>query len=636
MERTFTLRQNVVVVSILASLWLLKHPYNGIWHDGVLYTFLALSRLHPGSFAGDLFLKFGSQDSYTIFSPIYAIFIKVFGIYASAALLTILGQLFWISAAIAFFRTFFKGKELFIALAVVFFVRSHYGGFNAFQFAEPFVTPRIFSEAFCIFGATAMLKERNTVATVIFLISFFVHPLMTIGAGLIVYVYLVLKNPKVIVLAPAAAGAIFFLGLLKIEPFSGIFRTLSPAWMQVVQVRSSFMFLFQWSLTDWVELFFTFSITIAALLIVEGIYRRLLTSAVIGACCGMLLNIIGGEILKNELIMQLQTWRTLWFMQFVSAAALSTIVFYFLNLKKNKVLLISFLVLAWYSRTLGAVSFGVSALFLFLTILSLKDRLPRIELARPVISIIAVMVLLDLTSFSMLIIRSNFNSMILFQITEYAMLNTLLPLILCLVIFLFFHRWIKIHSLKIAAAALAFLIFSVAVWDRQSAWSRMLESNQDAKAFFRDVLPVNATILWDGSSQIPWFGAERLSYISAHQGSGAVFHQETALEYEKRVNSILCLLDQNPLKSAEIGYKLTWRIDQKKFKANYSKVCRDAEGLDYIVSPIDVQGRWTARWHSAVPMENVQFFLNDTFERTSDQDFYLYDCSDYKVVQATR
>ncbi len=50
MEKSLTLKQSAVVVSILASLWLLKHPYNGIWHDGILYTFLALNKLTPESF----------------------------------------------------------------------------------------------------------------------------------------------------------------------------------------------------------------------------------------------------------------------------------------------------------------------------------------------------------------------------------------------------------------------------------------------------------------------------------------------------------------------------------------------------------------------------------------------------------
>jgi hypothetical protein len=412
-----------------------------------------------------------------------------------------------------------------------------------------------------------------------------------------------------------------------------MFRTLSPEWLQVVQVRSSFMFLLQWTLADWVEVFFTFSVTVAAFLIAEGMARRLLIGAVIGSCFGMLLNIFGGEILRNELIMQIQVWRSLWFLQFVSALALSTIIFFLLNLKKNKVLLLSFLILTWYSQSLGVISFGITSLFLILIILSLKNKLPQIELTRPIVFLISVIVLLDLSSFVMLIIRSNFNTIILYQVAEYAILNTLLPLILCIVVFLFIHHWTRIHSLKLAVIALVFLIFSLSVWDRQSAWSRMLESDHDPRAFFRDVLPDRATILWDGSSQIPWFGAERPSYISAHQGSGAVFHKGTALEYAKRVNSILCLLDDNPLKSAEIGYKLTWRIDQTKFKENYSKVCRDAEGLDYIVSTTDIQGKWVAQWHSPVPMENMQYLFNDTFEKTENQDFYLYDCNEYKIKQ---
>ena len=67
-------------------------------------------------------------------------------------MLTVVGQLLWIFAAVTLFRTFIKGKELCISLAILFFMRSYYGGFSIFQYAEPFVNPRIFSEALCILG----------------------------------------------------------------------------------------------------------------------------------------------------------------------------------------------------------------------------------------------------------------------------------------------------------------------------------------------------------------------------------------------------------------------------------------------------------------------------------------------------
>src|SRR5437868_6682325 len=76
----------------IAATWLLRHPYHGIAHDSTLYTLLALARLHPDSLTNDLFVRFGTQDHYTLFSPLYAGAIGLFGIDRAAQLLTFLTQ----------------------------------------------------------------------------------------------------------------------------------------------------------------------------------------------------------------------------------------------------------------------------------------------------------------------------------------------------------------------------------------------------------------------------------------------------------------------------------------------------------------------------------------------------------------
>ena len=62
----------LALASLSIAFWILIHPYRGLEHDSVLYTVLALARLHPAALGHDLFVRYGAQDHYTIFSPMFA------------------------------------------------------------------------------------------------------------------------------------------------------------------------------------------------------------------------------------------------------------------------------------------------------------------------------------------------------------------------------------------------------------------------------------------------------------------------------------------------------------------------------------------------------------------------------------
>jgi hypothetical protein len=61
-----------VLALFCAATWALSHSYRGIFHDAGLYTLQALAHLDPGYLGQDVFLRFGSQDRFTIFGALYA------------------------------------------------------------------------------------------------------------------------------------------------------------------------------------------------------------------------------------------------------------------------------------------------------------------------------------------------------------------------------------------------------------------------------------------------------------------------------------------------------------------------------------------------------------------------------------
>lgn len=73
--------------------WALSHPYRGLIHDARLCTLQAMAQLHPETLASDVFLRFGSQDAYTVFSPLHAGVIRFAGVENAAAALTLCAHL---------------------------------------------------------------------------------------------------------------------------------------------------------------------------------------------------------------------------------------------------------------------------------------------------------------------------------------------------------------------------------------------------------------------------------------------------------------------------------------------------------------------------------------------------------------
>jgi|HubBroStandDraft_5_1064220.scaffolds.fasta_scaffold204911_2 hypothetical protein len=71
------------------ALWCLTHQYHGLVGDSELYEVQALARNDP-SLARVVFLSGASQDRFTVFSPIYALFIRSPGLRTAAISLLVL------------------------------------------------------------------------------------------------------------------------------------------------------------------------------------------------------------------------------------------------------------------------------------------------------------------------------------------------------------------------------------------------------------------------------------------------------------------------------------------------------------------------------------------------------------------
>src|SRR5689334_19935539 len=124
-------------------MWMVQHVFLGIWHDAQIYTLQALARITPEKLGNDLFLRYGSQDRFTIFSAVYARAIEMFGIESAPAIITLVCEIGFCAAFVLLARRVLPARFVWLALAIVLLVPLTYGARKVFYLVEDFTTPRL-------------------------------------------------------------------------------------------------------------------------------------------------------------------------------------------------------------------------------------------------------------------------------------------------------------------------------------------------------------------------------------------------------------------------------------------------------------------------------------------------------------
>jgi len=168
----------VALASLCLLCWALSHGYDGIVHDARLYTLQALAHRHPEALSADVFLKFGSQDRFTLFSPLYAAAQDLLGVATAAAVLTFAFQLclFWGAWILA--RSLLPPFAALVGVASLIALPGDYGADRIFTCVEPFLTPRMPAEALTLAALAAALRGRAALAATCVAGAALLHPIM--------------------------------------------------------------------------------------------------------------------------------------------------------------------------------------------------------------------------------------------------------------------------------------------------------------------------------------------------------------------------------------------------------------------------------------------------------------------------
>ncbi len=611
------------VLFVLAA-WMLRHPYTGIAHDSVLYTFLALSHLHPQLLQNDLFLRFGSQDQYTLFSPLYAQAIGALGLEHAAALLTLGCQIALYGCAWAFARRFMPARLALLAIALLVALPVDYGADRIFNVTETFLTPRLPAEALTLAGIAAASSSRRVLASVCLLAAMLLHPIIA-AAGIAVLLYLSIDSRHRSAAMGVGAGLVLVSTCLLFLRH-GLLERADAEWLHILRHTSPFLYVSAWSLRDWSRA----SVPLAVLGV--GWYasrdrqvRRMCAAALVTALTGVILSLLYCDLLDTALVSAAQPWRWLWIAA-VTATLLAAPIAHECWLRGG----------AWRAVPLLMVAAAIvrgqpSALALAplstlcaAVLVRYESRVP----ARPVLGAACALLLAAVVMYSLAGIsnegpapRVAAGGWVVGQWLRAQEGNGVWYAAALVALWLACGR---ARSLAAACLTIGAGIPCMALLLPASvAWT--LTSYPDALrsqlAAWRRQIPPNAEVLWPVAPIGAWYLLERPSYWSLPQEAGDVFSRAKALEVHRRellvagAMQVSGLIRGVPASSAGAGTSAAITLAEQLDARGIARVCSDPQ-LAYYVS-----------WSHVAPTPFAPITPN---RRRPESQLYLYPCASFR------
>jgi len=590
----------------LLALWLLTHRYFGIQHDGQFYAVQALARIDPAAYARDLFFAFGSQDNYSLFSPIYAGLISAIGLDRAAFVLLAGAHLAWALAAFVLARQWLSGPALWIGLGLLFAVPGHYGSqaetaHDVLRYAEGFLTARSWAEPLVLAGVAATMGGRHLLAATAIAAAALCHPIMALpGVIFLVGFYWHLSIRSLALLAMLAAMVAFSMPEMDAE------------WLSEVRRRARFVMLDTWSWGELLEPLAWAGILLAAASQVEARLQAACRALAVAGTAGFYLALLGTAS-HAALLVQAQPWRCLWLLKLTALLAL---VMMFARRwhrsAADRWLLLALAAAALTAQTLG----GPVALALALLAHHAwrNGRSPELPRWLPLAGALALAITL-LETLLALLQQFGFLAQ---RIGDMLKANSVMPtgdlaayfqgpLALLLPVGFAFLLWLQSHRPRLALALAALTAgIAAAGWDRtDDPLQQFVYSTPQARPFGERIAS-HETVHWQGNLLYTWFVLRQSGYASKEQGASALFSRPAAMESARRLDRLAAFDKANASPAQEV------RV------AALRDLCRDP-ALDVVILAQPITGLTPATW----------------FDPLRHAPWSLYRCVDLRTAIAT-
>jgi hypothetical protein len=541
-----------IVLLVIAAIgsYVLLHPYLGITHDARLYCLQALNHLHPDLYANDIFLRYGSQDDYTYFTPLFALLLSHLGVEPAASLLTFASQLAFLAAVLLLALCLLPARFALIALILLLLLPDHYGSQHIFTYLEEFITPRQLAEALVLFGLAAWARNWRTTSIVLICAAMLTHPIMGLSGAALVFTLAVLPYWRQVYALAAAASLLFAAAV-----FAGWFPShwrLDDEWLAIIMGRAEYLSLFNWSSDDWGRVV-TVVVTLAvAAKILRGEIQRLAVAIILSTSALLLLSLIGGDLLRITLVVQAQPWRALWLATVLAILLLPAVIIECWRDHGVRRCAALLLAASWLvpSENLALLIGPLAMTAIAYCGLDLDERKTRLLLwgSRAVLGIalcagVAVSVLsLSAGTYNISV------SPLLDLLRGAGSGGALIPIVL--VTGYLICRFADDRTLIALSVTLAILV-TAAIVPTARTWLAIHYDDELKAAFdeWRERIPPGSDVMWAADTSMgadgavgTWLLLERPSYISRTQTTTSLFSRAAAMEIRRRSQSLIGLL----------------------------------------------------------------------------------------------
>jgi hypothetical protein len=600
-----------------AAIWALLGRYQGLTHDAQLYALQALATIQPQVFSSDLYLRFGSQGDFTIFSYLSGIVVRALGLETGAAALTFAALALLYIAVWQLARTLLNGRLAWLALGLLIVVPVWYGAGQVFQLSERFLTARVPAVALASLALAALIRGRYTASLILVAVAGLIHPLM-VAPCVAVMAWVHLGRYGLRMAGWQAGAGLFIVTLIVTALASAPDFLMTGDWLEAVRGRSSHLFLDSWNTPDWQA-----AVLVAATawwgrrILPVSTARSVVDASLVVALIGFGITAITTWLWPIRVAIQIQPWRWIWIVALLALILLvPTIGSLWKRGSASRVgatLLLTAWLLAHVPKPTPLVAAAGIALTVLAVVVPLAFESGRIQNPASLLHLSAIP-LACATLWTSAIILEEASLNFGFGDEPY-----------------WVERLVGIAKVPLAGAAMVIGIWAAAALsplDRgkilpslvlgtgllilggaapaaQESWSRQLvvSAADEHLRKWRSAMDEQAEVLWPEGLRWTWFVLGRKSYLHPSQLAGIVFSKELAAEANRRAAALA------PVFPVGAWFTSTgiWPPPGPADAGDVQRLCR-APGLRYFISALHVDGAIDrAEW----PSRGMYIYLYD-------------------------